>query len=159
MIMYSQIPVRRRPVHNYVYCFKLKFNHLLASICEYFTVTNLKLDYYTMQLFWRCHEQCIQTLRFKDEDVYEVEIWLFTSTQSAAATNWKLDWTTARYASHTRARSRNGQGKNTSSCIISWMFINCQMGTQWLPRALPRGVWGKKKWRYSEIQEKEIEKS
>ena len=33
--MYSQIPVGRRPVYNCVYCFKLKFRHLLASICEF----------------------------------------------------------------------------------------------------------------------------
>ena len=36
--IYSQIPVRRRRLYNCVYCFKLKFRHLLAGICEYFTL-------------------------------------------------------------------------------------------------------------------------
>ena len=32
------LPVRRRPVYNCVYCFEHKFRHLLAGICEYFTL-------------------------------------------------------------------------------------------------------------------------
>ena len=35
---YSLISVWRRPVYNSVYCFKLKFRHLLAGICEDFTL-------------------------------------------------------------------------------------------------------------------------
>ena len=33
-----RVSLRRRPVYNCVYCLKFKFRHLLAGICEYFTL-------------------------------------------------------------------------------------------------------------------------
>ena len=33
-----RVSLRRRPVDNCVYCLKFKFRHLLAGICEYFTL-------------------------------------------------------------------------------------------------------------------------
>ena len=44
--IYSQIPVRRRPVFNSVYCFKIKFRHLATSFWEYFTLGETRLTLY-----------------------------------------------------------------------------------------------------------------
>ena len=41
-MIYSQTPTRRRPVYYSVYCVFSNFKHLLAGICEYFTLCRAK---------------------------------------------------------------------------------------------------------------------
>ena len=86
--IYSQISARRKPVYNCVYCFKLRFRHLLACINEFSVLLLSGRDEFETGPLPKCTEFFLIDFR-KSEPVSDFRLNRF-SYRAAKVTNPSL---------------------------------------------------------------------